>query len=230
MKKEETKQCKKCRKIFNSNFIQKDGLCGNCKFYRTCDICHEKIHYSKMKNEKICKNCYKKLENQYINCPYCGEKIKAIAIKCRFCNEKLDNVSNNFNEQNIKILNVEKEQLTQSNNENLNEYNKLAITSFVLGILSIFFGFIGIIPLTALIVGIISLLKIKTMKKRNKIFSIIGFTLALIYSINFFLCYSAVGPNILDIGYERKIKNNKIYKSESIPGLSDTKEKYKIIK
>jgi len=125
------------------------------------------------------------------NCSYCFEKIHTNAIKCKHCGSDL----------------------TSKDRKNFNKYSGLAITSFVFGVLSVFFGSIGIIPLIALIIGIISLFKLRQMKRGNKIFAIIGFILALIYSINFFLVFSSIGPNILNIGYEKNVKTGKIDKN-----------------
>ncbi len=119
-------------------------------------------------------------------CPFCAKEIQNDAVKCKHC----------------------KSDLPKSKKETSNKHKNLAITTLILGVLSIFFGSIGIIPLIALVVGIIALFKLKQMKKRDKIFTIIGFILALVYCINFFFVYSPIGPNILDIGYNSTKKNN----------------------
>ncbi|MEA3450203.1 MAG: DUF4190 domain-containing protein [Patescibacteria group bacterium] len=120
-------------------------------------------------------------------CPFCAEEIQDDALKCKHCKSDINK---------------------QNKSENPNKYKDLAIASFVLGILSIFFGSIGIIPLVALIVSIVSLFKIKQMKNRNKIFTITGFILALVYCINFFFVYSSIEPSILDMSHNDEKKDN----------------------
>ena len=126
-------------------------------------------------------------------CPFCAEEIQDDATKCKHCKSELNK------------------------KEKINKYKGLAITSFALGILSIFFGSIGMIPLVALVISVIALFKLKLMKKRDKIFAIIGFILALVYCINFFFVYSSIGPNILNISYNSAKKNNNSNISEMQP-------------
>lgn len=101
-----------------------------------------------------------------------------------------------------------------------NKHKFLALTVLSLGLLSVLFGSIGIVPLIALVFGFISLFKLREMSKKNKIFSILGLLLAFIYSINFFLVFSSVGPNLLNISYE---KNNYYDKSvkKDYPQITD---------
>lgn len=131
-------------------------------------------------------------------CPNCTKEIQDDAIKCEHC----------------------KNDLLKQKNNNLNKHKRLAVITLVLGILSVFFASIGIIPLSALIVGGVALSKIKSMKKSNKIITIIGFILALIYSINFFFVFSAIGPDILGIGY----KNNNEFNYTRISDIKYSKQ------
>lgn len=137
-------------------------------------------------------------------CPLCAEKIQDDALKCKHCKSNLDK---------------------QNQGNKSNKYKGLAIASFVLGVLSVFFGSIGMIPPLALVVGIIALFKLKQMKRGNKIFAIIGFVLALVYSINFFLVFSSIGPNVLDVAYEKN--NNKTFPEIADMSINVNKPEYK---
>ena len=136
-------------------------------------------------------------------CPFCAEEIQDDAIKCKHC----------------------KSNLLKSKKEISSKHRNLAIIILILGVLSVFFGSIGIIPLTALVVSIISLFKLKQMKRRDKIFVIIGFVLALIYIINFFLVFSSIGPNILNVAYKQN--HNKTFPEIADMSINVNKPEYK---
>ena len=126
-------------------------------------------------------------------CQYCAEEIKDEAVKCKHCKSDLEN----------------------DDTKEDNKHKKLAISSLILGVLSMFLGSIGIVPLIALVVTVIALFKIKEMKTSHKVLTVIGFILALIYSINFFLVFSSIGPNILGISYQDGVYNKQDTKQKS---------------
>ena len=70
--------------------------------------------------------------------------------------------------------------------------NKLAITGFTLGIVSIFFSSIGIIPILALILSSIGLYQAKKRKEGGVILAIIGLILGAIYTLVYMRIYGHI--------------------------------------
>ncbi|HNV96952.1 MAG TPA: zinc-ribbon domain-containing protein [bacterium] len=134
-------------------------------------------------------------------CHKCGKELLENAKFCDNCGTKIKE-----KEDNLKNIPIEKEKdlIKKDGNINKTQWGDLAITSFILGILSMLLASIGIIPLIALIVSIFALIKMKQMKKSSKIFTIIGFIFAVLYCINFFMVFSAIGPNFLNLRKDSK--------------------------
>jgi len=59
--------------------------------------------------------------------------------------------------------------------------NPLALTGFILGLISIFLSWIGIIPIVGLIVSIIALVKFDSKKEKNKWQAIVGLILNFLF-------------------------------------------------
>ncbi len=59
--------------------------------------------------------------------------------------------------------------------------NPLALTGFILGLVSILFSWIGIIPIAGLIISIIALSKFDPKKEKGKWQAIVGLTLNFLY-------------------------------------------------
>ncbi len=70
--------------------------------------------------------------------------------------------------------------------------NKLAVTGFVLGIVSIFFSFIGIIPILALILSGIGLNQAKERKEGGTTLAIVGLILGAIYTLVYMRTYGHI--------------------------------------
>ncbi len=70
--------------------------------------------------------------------------------------------------------------------------NKLAITGFILGILSIFLSSIGIIPILALVLSSIGLYQIKERKEEGAVLAIIGLILGAIYTLVYMNIYGHI--------------------------------------
>ena len=70
--------------------------------------------------------------------------------------------------------------------------NKLAITGFILGILSIFLSWIGVIPILALILSSIGLYQAKERKEESAILAIIGLILGAIYTLVYMGTYGHI--------------------------------------
>lgn len=70
--------------------------------------------------------------------------------------------------------------------------NKLAVTGFILGLISIPFGFIGIIPILALILSAVGLYQAKEKKEDGAILAIIGLILGVIYTLVYMKNYGHI--------------------------------------
>lgn len=67
--------------------------------------------------------------------------------------------------------------------------NPLALTGFILGLVSIFFSWIGIIPIAGLIISGIALSKFDPSKEKNKWQAIAGLILNFLYFLSYLNIY-----------------------------------------
>ncbi|MGB2762114.1 MAG: DUF4190 domain-containing protein [Minisyncoccales bacterium] len=70
--------------------------------------------------------------------------------------------------------------------------NKLAVTGFILGVLSIFLSWIGIIPILALILSSIGLHQTKERKESGEVLAIIGLILGIIFTLIYMKTYGHI--------------------------------------
>jgi len=89
-----------------------------------------------------------------------------------------------------EVLVMEKEQIKEDKKKR--QKNKLAVTGFVLGIISIGFFDIGIIPILALIFSGIGLYKTKEREENGSVLAIIGLILGSIYTLLYMNAYGHI--------------------------------------
>lgn len=70
--------------------------------------------------------------------------------------------------------------------------NKLAMTGFILGILSIFLSWVGIIPILALILSSIGLHQTRERKESGEVLAIIGLILGIIFTLVYMKTYGHI--------------------------------------
>lgn len=83
------------------------------------------------------------------------------------------------------------EKTQQDQKEKKGKKDKLAITGFVLGIISIFFSWIGIIPILAIIFSGVALSRTKK-KEEGKTLAFVGLILGIIFTIVYMFNYGHI--------------------------------------